>query len=165
MMTPPDIHLHPLARSISGCPLLATPGAFALLVWGVFAVGLVATFAPLLPAVNCLLERLPSRLRIFLGSGWPALGWQAVLLVTARMPCLAFPYELQQDESQFASQAITLLHDPVFYRAVDGGSAGPLASHVLWLPLLLGQEIDYFTIRCVGLLLWWLGVVALHRAV
>ena len=156
--------MHPLAHWLAGLPLLAHPGAFAALVWGVFVVGLAATFLPLLPAAQPLLDRLPRRLRACLGAGWPPLVWQAVLLVTARLPCLAFPYELQQDESQFAAQALTLLHDPVFYRAVDGGSAGPLDSHVLWLPLLVGQAIDFFTVRCVGLLLWWLGVVAVHRA-
>lgn len=157
--------MHPLAQWLAGLPILANPGAFAALVWGVFVVGLAASFVPLLPAAQPRFERLPRRLCACLGAGWPALVWQAVLLVTARLPCLAFPYELQQDESQFASQALTLLFDPVFYRVVDGGSAGPLDSHVLWLPLVAGQAIDYFTVRCVGLVLWWLGVVAVHRAV
>lgn len=165
MTSPAPIQMHPLAQWLAGLPILAHPGAFTAVVWGVFVFGLAATFVPLLPAAQSLLDRLPRRLRACLGAGWPALAWQAVLLVTARLPCLAFPYELQQDESQFASQAITLLYDPVFYRAVDGGSAGPLDSHVLWLALLACQAIDYFTVRCIGLLLWWLGVVAVHRAV
>ncbi|MFN9368560.1 MAG: hypothetical protein ACK6CT_07300 [Planctomycetia bacterium] len=166
MTSPAPIQIHPLAQWLAGLPLLARPETFAALVWGLFIFGLAASFVPLLPVARPLLDRLrlPRRLRGLLDAGWPALAWQAVVLVTARLPCLAFPYELQQDESQFASQAVTLLHDPVFYRAVDGGSAGPLDSHVLWLALLAGQAIDYFTVRCVGLLLWWLGVVAVHRA-
>lgn len=164
MTSPAPIQIHPLAQWLAGLPVLACPETFAALVWALFVSGLAASFIPLLPVARPLLDRLPPRLRGLLDAGWPALAWQAALLVTARLPCLAFPYELQQDESQFASQAITLLCDPVFYRVVDGGSAGPLDSHVLWLPLLAGQAIDYFTVRCVGLVLWWLGVVAVYRA-
>jgi hypothetical protein len=150
---------HPFAVWLRGLPLLASPGWFTCVVWAAYAcgLGLVVARNAIGPGSSLLLRMLFSDQATLIS--------QAIVLVVARLPCLAFEFELQQDESQMAAQAITLLHDPVFYASVDGGSGGPLLSYMLWLPVLLGQEIDFFTARATGLLLWWLTVVGLFLTV
>jgi len=145
--------IHPLARWLNSLPLLAAPGLYSVFGWGILLSAVAASFARRLRGAGQL---LPGRAVALL---------QAIVLLTTRLPCLAFEFELQQDESQMATQAITLLSDPVFYRACDGGSGGPLLSYVLWLPTLLGQEIDHFTARVTGLALVWLAILLLHATV
>lgn len=153
------IHDHPIALWLRELPLLAAPGWFTGIAWAVYGCGLL-----LMIVRHCVGPGASRSSRIILADS-TMLCVQAIVLVVARLPCLAFEFELQQDESQMAAQAITLLQDPVFYASVDGGSGGPLVSYVLWLPRLLGQEIDYFTARMTGLLLWWLTVVGLFLTV
>jgi hypothetical protein len=83
--------------------------------------------------------------------------WDAPLLflflIAWRWPFLLCAAEYNPDESQFIAGAITLTHDPVFWRSVDGTTSGPLNFYVL-LPLhWIGMPLDYFTARVVGLLL------------
>jgi hypothetical protein len=155
------IHDHPLAVWLRGLPILASPGGFTMSVWCVFVCGIVTLpirHAAAFPWLN-------AQWRSMLQRAWVTPFLQAVLLIVARLPCLAFEYELQQDESQMAAQAITLLSDPVFYQSVEGGSGGPLLSYMLWLPRVCLQDINYFTVRIVGLLLWWLTVLGLFLTV
>jgi hypothetical protein len=70
-----------------------------------------------------------------------------VLLIAvffARLPWMATG-QLNPDESQFLAGAIRLLHDPVFWRSVDGGTSGPLNFYALLLPHFLGFPLDYAT--------------------
>lgn len=87
-----------------------------------------------------------------------------VFLFAWRWPFLLIATELNPDESQFISGAITLAHDPVFWRSVDGSTSGPLNFYVL-LPLhWLGLSLDYFTARLIGLLLVGGALYCCHLA-
>ncbi|GAB3500895.1 hypothetical protein GCM10027341_26890 [Spirosoma knui] len=83
-------------------------------------------------------SRLRISSRLFIAS---ALG----LLFLLRLPSIVYNYEINPDESQIITQALTLRHDPVYFRAVDGTTGGPLDSYFLILPSLLGLPFDYIT--------------------
>ncbi len=84
----------------------------------------------------------PDWLLVLAGLG--LLGW-------ARLPVLLFNRELNPDESQIISHAITLAQWPVFWRSVDGTTIGPLDCYALLLPRLLGFGFDYTAARVLGL--------------
>ena len=87
-----------------------------------------------------------------------------LFLFAWRWPFLLVANELNPDESQLIAGAITLSHDPIFWRSVDGQTCGPLSFYVL-LPLhWLGLPLDYFTARLTGLLLIGGSLFACHRA-
>lgn len=75
-----------------------------------------------------------------------------VLLAWMRLPVIVFNRELNQDESQMLSHALTLLQDPVYWRSVDGTTIGPLDNYLLIFPKLFGFQIDYSAARFMGLL-------------
>lgn len=87
-------------------------------------------------------------------------GWRdgvvlGLFLLAWRWPFLLAAREFNPDESQLIAGALTLAHDPVFWRSVDGNTAGPLDFYVL-LPLhWLDLPLDYFTARLTGLLIVW----------
>lgn len=88
----------------------------------------------------------------------PAPGWRDaavlfLLLLAWRWPYLLVAYEYNPDESQLIAGALTLARDPVFWRAVDGGSSGPLNYYLLVPWQWLGAPLDYFTARLTCLLL------------
>lgn len=94
-------------------------------------------------------------------------GWFLVLAIVFlfawRWPFLLEAKELNPDEGQFIAGAQTLVHDPVFWRSVDGVTSGPLNYAVL-LPIpLVGLPLDYFTTRLVGLALVAIALVACYR--
>lgn len=74
------------------------------------------------------------------------------LLVLSRLPVIRFNRELNPDESQMISHAITLWQDPVYWRSVDGTTIGPLDNYLLLLPRLAGFQLDYSSTRVVGLM-------------
>ncbi|CAG5073756.1 hypothetical protein DYBT9623_04906 [Dyadobacter sp. CECT 9623] len=74
------------------------------------------------------------------------------LLVLMRLPVIVFNRELNPDESQMLSHAITLFQDPVYWRSVDGTTIGPLDIYWLVIPRLLGFEINYTSGRIMGLI-------------
>lgn len=97
--------------------------------------------------------------------------WDETLFAALLLGVLAgwrWPYWLNAnpynpDESQFIAGAITLTRDPVFWRAVDGTTSGPLNFYSL-LPLhWLGLPLDYFSARVTGLLLVWIAILACYR--
>ena len=63
-------------------------------------------------------------------------------------------WEMNPDESQIVASALTLRHDPIFWRSVDAGSHGPLIEYALVLPSYLGMALDYGLARAVGLALF-----------
>ncbi|MCF0057868.1 hypothetical protein [Dyadobacter sp. CY356] len=75
-----------------------------------------------------------------------------LLLVFMRMPVIVFNREINADESQMLSHAITLYEDPVYWRSVDGTTIGPLDNYLLVVPKLFGFQIDYSSGRAMGLL-------------
>ena len=95
------------------------------------------------------------------------LKWEGILsslvilavLLAWRWPFLFSATEYNPDESQILAGSITLTHDPVFWRAVDGTTSGPLNFYAL-LPIhWLGAPIDYFTARLMGLILVWVALL------
>ena len=74
------------------------------------------------------------------------------LLVLMRLPAILLNRELNADESQMLSHALTLWQDPVYWRSVDGTTIGPLDNYLLVLPRLLGFQLDYTSARIMGLL-------------
>lgn len=83
-------------------------------------------------------------------------------LLAFRWPLLWVPHQRNPDESQLIAGAITLRHDPVFWRSVDGGTAGPLNYFPL-LPAAWGDgSASYAIARLIGLAtvfgtLWFAG--------
>ncbi len=75
------------------------------------------------------------------------------LLLAARWPELFVTREFSPDESHLLAGATTLRHDPVFWRSVDGATAGPIDFYAL-LPVgtFTGHD-DYFSGRLTALLL------------
>ncbi len=80
------------------------------------------------------------------------------VLFAWRWPFLLSAQELgNPDESQLVAGAITLKHDPVFYRSVDGTTSGPLNFYAQFPTHYMGVPLDYFNARLTGLLLVWSG--------
>ena len=87
------------------------------------------------------------------------------VLLLLRLPSIVFNAEINPDESQMITQALTLRYDPVYFRSVDGTTGGPLDSYFLVLPSLLGLPFDYITAHLmafglVAVCLWLLFLTA-----
>lgn len=77
--------------------------------------------------------------------------WAGVTLLAFRWPLLWVPHQFNPDESQLIAGALTLRHDPMFWRAVDGGTAGPLDYYPL-LPAAWGDgPASYAIARLIAL--------------
>src|SRR5688572_14703264 len=86
-----------------------------------------------------------------------------LFLLAWRWPFLLTAHDFNPDESQLIAGAITLTHDPVFWRSVDGTTSGPLNFYAL-LPLhALGLPLDYFSARLTGLILIWGALLAIQQ--
>ncbi len=87
-----------------------------------------------------------------------------LLLLAGRWPTWWVTRQLDPDENQFIAGALTLRHDPVFWRSVDGMTSGPLDYYAL-LPVgwLRGID-DYFTARLTAFLLLGTALVFAHQA-
>lgn len=90
----------------------------------------------------------------------PRAAWRDALVLFLFLLAWLWPYLLvandsNPDESQLIAGAMTLTHDPVFWRSVDGGSSGPLNYYLLVPWHWMGAPLDYFTARLTGLLLIW----------
>lgn len=84
-------------------------------------------------------------------------------LLVWRWPQLITHSELNPDESQFIAGALTLRHDPVFWRSVDGFTSGPLISFALVPVALLGLPVDFLAARLVALLAIVVTFTACYR--
>src|SRR5579863_5947381 len=92
------------------------------------------------------------------GAWWLGPGWfcAAVLLCAA---CFHWPSVMDNrelgdpDESQLASAAITLGHDPLYYRSVDGATCGPVDELPLGALAALGVRVDYRLAHAVAMAL------------
>ena len=91
-----------------------------------------------------------------LGAGWWRTALVLFLLLAAwRWPLWFNPANFNPDESQIVAGAQALVHDPVFWRSVDGSTAGPLNFYVLLWVKLVGAPVNFLTARLTGLLLIW----------
>lgn len=75
-----------------------------------------------------------------------------LLFVVSRLPVVMFNRELNPDESQMISHAITLLQDPIYWRSVDGTTIGPLDNYFITIPGIFGFALDYTSIRIMGMI-------------
>ncbi len=86
-------------------------------------------------------------------SWWLWFSCFALTLFAWRWPLTMDPKPLNPDEAMFTAGALTLAHDPVFWRSLDNTTSGQLVS----LPPLmlhgLGIPLDYFNARLTGILL------------
>jgi len=64
------------------------------------------------------------------------------------------------DESQFIAGALTLRHDPVFWRSVDGTTHGPLVQWLLLVASFVGGSLDFTSARTISALLIWIELVS-----
>jgi hypothetical protein len=66
-----------------------------------------------------------------------------VFIILMRLPTVFLDQELDVDESQVLAHAITLMQDPVYWRAADGCTIGPLDSYFLAIFGIFGGGIGY----------------------
>ena len=95
-------------------------------------------------------------------------GWGLVilgLLVVGRWPTWFVTREFNTDESQLIAGVITLRHDPMFWRSVDGVTAGPLDFYALLPAGWIHGADDYFSVRVTALVLIALALVFAHQTV
>lgn len=72
-------------------------------------------------------------------------------LVSGHWPALVANRPLgNPDEAQMLAGALTLRHDPVFWRSVDGTTHGPFAQWPLVFAAALGAPLDFTTARVVA---------------
>lgn len=92
--------------------------------------------------------------------------WGAVILTVltaGRWPSWFYTRGLNPDESHLITGAFTLRHDPMFWRSVDGASAGPLDFFALWPVGWLHGADDYFSARVTACLLLALALLFAHQ--
>lgn len=87
------------------------------------------------------------------------------LLIYMRLPAIRYNRELNPDESQMISHALTLWYDPVYWRSVDGTTIGPLDNYWLMVPRLLGFQVNYSSARCMALLCIILALLFFFEAI
>jgi hypothetical protein len=85
------------------------------------------------------------------------------ILFAGRWPALIFTRELGVDESQLLAGAHALTHDPVFWRSVNGGTAGPLDFFALWPAGWICGWDTFFTARVTATLLIAACLVLAHQ--
>ncbi len=85
----------------------------------------------------------------------------AGVLLAFRWPLIWLPHELYPDETQLLAGALTLRHDPMFWRSVDGGTAGPLDYYALLPASFFPGVASYAATRFTAAALIWGGLVAI----
>ena len=94
------------------------------------------TLGYVLAAVLVLVCLRPKSNQLFLFLG-------LLLIAAMRLPIVVFNYELNPDESQIISHALTLRQNPIFWQSVDGTTIGPIDIYLLTLVKIFGGNIDY----------------------
>ena len=85
-------------------------------------------------------------------------------VVAARWPGLFYPKGFNPDEDQLMAAARALVLDPVFFRAAEAGSSGPLNVYPLLASLTVGAWPTLFSARLVGLGMICVALVAVYFA-
>jgi hypothetical protein len=95
-------------------------------------------------------------------------GWSLAILVVlmaGRWPTWYITRQFNPDESQLIAGAITLRHDPVFWRSVDGATAGPLDFFALLPAGWIHGADDYFSARLTALGLIAVALIFAHQTI
>jgi len=147
-----------ISQSVKECFLWldAHPGSY----WWIAALGtglLVVQGFVLLAREN---EREGGKVAV---PAWRDLSALFCFILSWRWPFLFAAAEYNPDESQLIAGGITLAHDPVFWRSVDGTTSGPLNFYLLVPYAWLGIPLDYFTARLTGLMLITGALFAVYR--
>jgi hypothetical protein len=87
------------------------------------------------------------------------------LLAAGRWPSWFYTRQLNPDESHLITGAFTLRHDPVFWRSIDGGSAGPLDFYALWPIGWLHGADDFFSARVTAFFVLTLVLLFAHQTI
>lgn len=129
------------------------PQCYLCLVGGLILIALACAVGPL----------LKDQYRGTRGHDW----WWGLLilaiLTAGRWPTFLFTRELGVDESQLLAGAHALTYDPVFWRSVNGGTAGPLDFFVLWPAGWLCGWDTYLTARLTALALLAISLILAHQ--
>jgi hypothetical protein len=86
----------------------------------------------------------------------------AACLIICRLPIL-LAGQISPDETFFIVAAEKLFKDPVFFRAVDFVSSGPLNVYPLMLPAVFGISPDYVSTRVIGLAIILASIYVVYR--
>jgi hypothetical protein len=70
---------------------------------------------------------------------------------------------INPDEGLFLAAAQKLFRDPMFFRAVDCGTSGPLNVYPLMLPALFGISPDYVSARLISVMIVAASVYCIYR--
>ena len=133
--------------------------------WGTYCI-----VALLIPAVlafwNYFYSRpgslLSIRLRKVLGSRPVFFVSIALCLIVCRFPVL-LANEINPDETFFIAAAEKLFKDPVFFRAVDFVTSGPINVYPVMLPALFGISPDYVSTRLIALVIIFASIYVIYR--
>jgi hypothetical protein len=87
-----------------------------------------------------------------------------LFFVICRLPVILHNQEINPDESQMLTQALTLKFvSPVWGVAVDGTTSGPLNTYFLYFLNLLGLPLDYTTAHLANVILCILSLVFIFK--
>jgi len=136
------------------------PSAYWIPAWTGFALLAVICLGPLVASLFS--EKAGDRLEALVPR-WLFITALGVAFCAFRWPVLCANEELNPDESQIIAGAITLQQDPIYWRAVDGTTHGPMDSYPLLAARLLGRPLDYSSARLIGSLLMLGAVLCLYR--
>ena len=127
---------------------------------------LMGGFAGIVHALAIGLLAAVAAIAVFPGRRWsatPVFGGALFLsLFLARLPW--FLPVLNPDEAQMLANTRRLLHDPVFWRSVDGTTVGPLDHLPLIALRLVGLPLNFATARLANVLALWAAMVFLYLA-
>ena len=107
--------------------------------------------------------RSPVRLHKVLGSRLVLFISIAACLIVCRLPFL-LAQEINPDETLFIAAAEKSFKDPVFFRAVDLVTSGPINVYPLMIPAVFGVSPDYVSSRLVALLLIFASIYVIYRS-
>jgi hypothetical protein len=85
------------------------------------------------------------------------------ILAVGRWPSMVVPRPFNADEGQLLAGAHTLTHDPVFWRSVNGWTAGPLDFFALWPAGWIGGWDSCFPARITAWVLIGTSLIFIHQ--
>ncbi len=73
-------------------------------------------------------------------------------------------YNTHINEAQHIAEANVLVHNPVFWRDVDGTTIGPIPIYILSILGHFDLSIDYFTAKILNIILWLTIIIIIFKA-
>jgi hypothetical protein len=125
--------------------------------WGTYCI-----VALLIPTILAFWNYFYSRRKV-MGSRLVLFISIALCLIVCRFPFL-LANEINPDETFFIAAAEKLFKDPVFFRAVDFATSGPLNVYPLMLPAVFGISPDYASTRIIALVIIFASIYVIYRA-